>query len=91
MIFFEEAGVSDALLGLKIELWGVSPGLVVMEGDLCSEGCWFKSHHHILDETFSHIFVVKTAMFVCKDENKRKEAGDGPFKNRIMSSRISGD
>ena len=28
---------------------------------------------------FSHVFVVKIVMFVRKDENKRKEAGDGPF------------
>ena len=28
---------------------GVSPGLVVMGGDSCSEGRGFESRHHILD------------------------------------------
>ena len=31
---------------------GVSPGLVVMGGDSCSEGRGFKSQHHILDGHF---------------------------------------
>ena len=31
---------------------GGSPGLVVMGGDSCSEGCGFKSWHHILDGHF---------------------------------------
>ena len=47
-----------------------SPGLVVMGGDYCSKGCEFESRHLILDGHFSHIFVVKIAMYVCKDENK---------------------
>ena len=38
---------------------GGSPGLVVMGGDLCSEGCGFESRHRILDGHFSHKFVVK--------------------------------
>ena len=32
---------------------------MVMGGDSCSEGCGFKSRHHILDGHFSHKFVVK--------------------------------
>ena len=28
---------------------GGSPGLVVMGGDSCFEGCGFESHHRILD------------------------------------------
>ena len=42
--------------------FGASPGLVVMEGDSCSEGRGFESQHHILDGHFSHIFVVKIAI-----------------------------
>ena len=34
-----------------------SLGLVVMGGDLCSEGCEFESHHRILD---GHFFI-----FIC--------------------------
>ena len=46
-------------------LWvGGSPGLVVMRGDSCSEGCGFESQHRILNGHFSHIFVVKIEMFV---------------------------
>ena len=45
---------------------GGSPGLVVMGGDLCSEGRGFESQHRILDVHFSHLFVVKVVMFVLK-------------------------
>ena len=55
---------------------GGNIGLVVMGGDPCTEGCRFKSHHHILDGHFLHIIVAIIIMFVRKDE---KEAGDGPF------------
>ena len=41
-----------------------SPGLVVMGGDSCLEGCGFESQHCILDGHFSHIFVVKIVIFV---------------------------
>ena len=37
-------------------------GLVVMGGGSRSEGCGFKSRHHILDGHFSHVFVVKIVM-----------------------------
>ena len=33
------------------------PGLVVMGGDSCSEGCGFESRHRILDGHFSHIGI----------------------------------
>ena len=52
---------------------GGSPGLVVMEGDSCSEGRGFKSKHYILDGHFSHLFVVEIVMFVLKDENQTKK------------------
>ena len=44
----------------------MSPGLVVMGGDLCSKGCGFESRHHKLDghNIFSHISVVRIVMFV---------------------------
>ena len=44
---------------LKILLQGGSSGLVVVGGDSFSEGCGFKSQHHILDGHFSHLFVVE--------------------------------
>ena len=34
-----------------------SPGLVIMGGDICSEGRGFKSQYLILDGHFSPIFV----------------------------------
>ena len=45
---------------------GGSPGLVVMGGDLCSEGRGFESQRRILDghNIFPHIFVVRIVMFV---------------------------
>ena len=43
---------------------GAIPGLVVMGGDSCSKGRGFESQYRILDEHFSHLFVVKIAMFV---------------------------
>ena len=35
---------------------GGSPGLVVMGGDLCSEGHGFESQHRTLVVHFSHLF-----------------------------------
>ena len=43
---------------------GVSPVLVVMGGDSCSEDYEFKSQHSILDGHFSHLFVVRIVIFV---------------------------
>ena len=45
---------------------------MVMGRDSSSEGRGFKSHHHIRDGHFSHLFVAKIVMFVLKEENKRK-------------------
>ena len=56
-----------------------SPGLVVMGGDSCSEGCGFKSHHHVLDGYFSHLFVVKFYCLFQMTKINDTEAGDGPF------------
>ena len=42
-------------VGLKV---GGSPGLVVMGGDSCSEGCGFESQHRILDGHFFHIYLL---------------------------------
>ena len=53
---------------------------MVMGGDSWFEGRGFKFQHFIMDGQFPHIFVVKIVMFVWKDENKQKEAGDGPLK-----------
>ena len=49
-------------LDIKVDFFGRgSPGLVVMGGDLCSEGRGFKSQRCILDgyNLNSHIFVVR--------------------------------
>ena len=59
-------------------LWtpGGSPVLVVTGGNSYSKGREFESQHCILDGQFPHLFEVKIAMFVWKDE---KEAEDRPF------------
>ena len=58
----------------------MTPGLVVIGGDSCSEGCKFESQHHILDGHFSHLFDVRIVMFVQKRPKiNEKEAEDGPF------------
>ena len=65
------------------EPWSVrSTGLVVIGGDSCFEGRGFESQHHIVDGHFSHLFVVKTVMFVLKDENKRNRGQDKNKNNR---------
>ena len=43
---------------------GGRSGLVVKEGDSCSEGCGFESQNNVLDGPFPHIFVAKIVMFV---------------------------
>ena len=60
---------------------GGSPGLVVMGGDSYSKGHEFESPHLILDGHFSHLFVVKIAICVWKDDKKwkRGRVGVGPF------------
>ena len=64
---------------------GGSPGLVVMGWDSCSEGCGFKSHHYTLDRHFHIYLSVKIVVFVWKEENEWKDAGDYcPFKQRII-------
>ena len=54
---------------------GGSTGLVVTGGDSWSEGRGFESQ---LSNYTGWTFCTYT-MFVGKDENKRKEAGDGPL------------
>ena len=50
------------------------PGLVAMGGDSCSKGCGFESWHRILDEHFSHIFVVKNNVCLKRPKINEKEA-----------------
>ena len=81
-LYYSHIGIYSLILVsvLKNSLLGRSPGLVVMGGDSCSEGCGRKSQHRTLDGHFSHLFVVKIVMFVWKEENKLKRgAGDGPL------------
>ena len=52
-----------------------------MGGDSSSKGRGFESQHSVL----SHLFAVKIVMFVWKDENNQKEAGDGPFKKQVST------
>ena len=66
-------------------LLGGSPVVVVNGWDLQSEGSEFKSRRRILDRHFSHLFVVRIAMFVWKDENKHKIGRGWPiFKKSIV-------
>ena len=48
-----------------------------MGGDSCSEGCGFKTQHHILDGHFSHLFAVK--LFALKDEKMKNSPGMAYF------------
>ena len=62
---------------------GGSPGRVVIGGDSWSEGCGFESQHCTQDGHFFTYICCKNCLFVWKDENKQKEAGNGPFKKNI--------
>ena len=66
-------------------LMGCNPGLVVMGEDSFSEGCEFESQHCILDE---HLFVLRIVLFARKDENKQKEAEDGPATSFLMNGQL---
>ena len=58
---------------------------MVMGGDLCSKGHEFESWQCIVDGYFSHLFLVKIVMSVCKDENKiKKRPGLAHLKNKAM-------
>ena len=66
---------------------------MVMHDNSCSKGCGFESRHHILDGHFGHFFTLICCRncIVClkKTENKRKEAGVGPFfRKHDQSSKI---
>ena len=56
----------NCLLLAPTEILCRSPGLVVMGGDSCHEGCGFESQHCMLNGNFSHIYFVKMVMFVYK-------------------------
>ena len=58
---------------------------MVMGGDSRFKGCVFESQHHILDRHFSQLFVVRIAMFVGKDENKRKRGRRLPIFKKVTS------
>ena len=55
---------------------GWSPGIVVMEGDLHSRGCGFKSQHQILDVQFSH-YTGTIVMFILKKTKNKRNRGRG--------------
>ena len=55
---------------------GWSPGIVVMEGDLHSRGCGFKSQHQILDGQFSH-YTGTIVMFILKKTKNKRNRGRG--------------
>ena len=68
-----------------------SPGLLVIGDDSCLRGRGFESQRQILDEHFSHIFIVKLVMFVCwKDENKTKRGRGWPFFRSVTRIRVIG-
>ena len=57
--------------------------VVIMGDESCLRGRGFKSRRHMLDghDIFSHLFDVKTVLFVCLNTLKinQKEAGVDPF------------
>ena len=70
---FKKWGIIDGLLSFcflvmnkTLTISGWEPGLVVMGGGSCFKGRGFKSHTAlpILDDHFSHLFVVKIVLFV---------------------------
>ena len=58
---------------------------MVMGGHSCSKGREFEYQHIILDEHFSHLFVVRTVMFVRIDENKQKMPRLAHLKNILIN------
>ena len=38
-------------------------------------------------DIFSHLFVLKIVVFVCKTKINEKEAGDGPFTKQLYNSK----
>ena len=68
---------------------GGSPGLVVMGGDSCTEGCGFESQHCILAGHFFTLICCKIVlMFVWKRPKKRKRGRDGPFLKKVGSCKL---
>ena len=63
-----------------INFVGWRPGLVVMGRDSGSEGCGFKSWHHILDgHFFTYICCKNCNVCLKRPKINKKEAGIGPF------------
>ena len=56
---------------------GGNPALAVMEGDSCSRGRGFESHHQRLHK---HFFTLICGKFEKDCKNKQNEAGDSSFK-----------
>ena len=50
---------------------GGSPGLVVIGGDSCFEGCGFESQYHILDGNFFTLICCKIYNDVCLKRPKK--------------------
>ena len=61
---------------------------MVMVGDSCSESYGFKYRHHLLNGHFSHIFVVKIAMFEKTKVNKKRPGMARFIKKRKTVTRI---
>ena len=72
-------------------VWGGSPGLVVMGGDSCPEGCGFEYQHSILGGHFFTNICCKNCNFFLFEKTKinEKEAGDGPCKMSGKRSRFA--
>ena len=61
------------------------PGLVVMEGDSCSEGRGFESRNCVLDGHFFTYICCKNCNDVCLKRSKNiKEAGVGPLLTKVL-------
>ena len=64
------------VLGWEPWYWGGSPGLVVMGGNLQSKSFQFESRHLVLEESFSHLFVVNLYFCLKIAKVKQKESGN---------------
>ena len=68
-----------------INFVGWRPGLVVKGRDSGSEGCGFKSWHHILDgHFFTYICCKNCNVCLKRPKINKKEAGIGPFFNNKL-------
>ena len=72
-----------------INFVGWRPGLVVLGRDSGSEGCGFKSWHHILDgHFFTYICCKNCNVCLKRPKINKKEAGIGPFFKKNLQGNV---